>query len=161
MSICVNTLNQASGFIYIDGKGDNSLWAKVFSLVAARGRLDDLYLINYMTSSIKLDKKTTEKISHTMNPCATGNAESLTELIVSLLPSGSGDGMWKGRASVFMGALLKTLVYLRDQGKLLLDIDTIRKYFTIQKIVELTQRDDIPLKYKDGLEQYVINLPAI
>jgi intracellular multiplication protein IcmO len=160
LSICVNTLNQASGLIYIDGKGDNSLWAKVFSLVAARGRLDDLYLINYMTSSIDLDNKSTEKISNTMNPFATGNADSLTELIVSLLPDGGGDGMWKGRAAVFMGALLRALVYLRNQGQLLLDIDTVRKYFTMKTIIELSERDDIPLKYLDGLQQYVINLPG-
>ncbi len=160
LSIAVNTLNQSSGFIYIDGKGDSGLWAKVFSLIAARGRLDDLYMINYMTASVDLDKKSTEKISNTMNPLATGNAESLTELIVSLLPGGSGDGMWKGRASVFIGSLLKALVYLRDQGKLLLDVDVVRKYFTLQKVIDLSQREDIPMKYKDGLVQYVVNLPG-
>lgn len=160
LSIAVNTLNQSSGFIYIDGKGDSGLWAKVFSLIAARGRLDDLYMINYMTASVDLDTKSTVKISNTMNPLATGNAESLTELIVSLLPGGSGDGMWKGRASVFIGSLLKALVYLRDQGKLLLDVDVVRKYFTLQKVIDLSQREDIPTKYKDGLVQYVINLPG-
>jgi intracellular multiplication protein IcmO len=160
LSICVNTLNQSSGFIYIDGKGDNSLWAKIFSLVAARARLDDLYLINYMTASVNLDKKSTEKISNTMNPLATGNADSLTELIVSLLPGSGGGDMWKGRASVFIGALFKSLVYLRDQGKILLDIDATRKYFTLQKIIELSLREDIPIKYRDGLVQYVINLPG-
>ena len=160
LSICVNSLNQASGFLYIDGKGDNGLWAKVFSLVAARGRLDDLYLINYMTSSVNLDRKTTERITNKMNPFATGNADSLTELIVSLLPDGGGDGMWKGRAAVFMGALLKALVYLRDEGKLLLDVDVVRKYFTLGEIVKLSRRTDIPKKYIDGIREYVRNLPG-
>lgn len=160
LSICVNSLNQASGFLYIDGKGDNGLWAKVFSLVAARGRLDDLYMINYMTSSVNLDKKTTERITNKMNPFATGNADSLTELIVSLLPDGGGDGMWKGRAAVFMGALLKALVHLRDEGKLLLDVDVVRKYFTLGEIVKLSRRTDIPKKYIDGIREYVRNLPG-
>lgn len=160
LSICVNSLNQASGFLYIDGKGDNGLWAKVFSLVAARGRLDDLYLINYMTSSVNLDRKSTERITNKMNPFATGNADSLTELIVSLLPDGGGDGMWKGRAAVFMGALLKSLVYLRDEGKLLLDVDVVRKYFTLGEIVKLSRRTDIPKKYIDGIREYVRNLPG-
>jgi intracellular multiplication protein IcmO len=160
LSICVNSLNQASGFLYIDGKGDNSLWAKVFSLVASRGRLDDLYLINYMTSSINLDKKSTERITNKMNPFATGNADSLTELIVSLLPDGGGDGMWKGRAAVFMGALLKALVFLRDDGKLLLDVDVVRKYFTLGEIIKLSRRTDIPKKYIDGIREYVRNLPG-
>lgn len=160
LSICVNSLNQASGFLYIDGKGDNSLWAKVFSLCASRGRLDDLYLINYMTSSVNLDTKTTERITNKMNPFATGNADSLTELIVSLLPDGGGDGMWKGRAAVFMGALLKPLVFMRDEGKLLLDVDVIRKYFTLGEIIKLSKRTDIPKKYIDGIREYVKNLPG-
>lgn len=160
LSICVNSLNQSSGFIYIDGKGDNGLWAKVFSLVAARGRLDDLYLINFMTGSVNLDKKSTERITNKMNPFATGNADSLTELIVSLLPDGGGDGMWKGRAAVFMGALLKALVFLRDDGKLLLDVDVVRKYFTLGEIIKLSRRNDIPKKYIDGIREYVKNLPG-
>ena len=32
ISIAYNALLQASGFIYIDGKGDNSLFAKIFSM---------------------------------------------------------------------------------------------------------------------------------
>jgi len=161
LSICVNSLNQASGFLYIDGKGDNALWAKVFSLCASRGRLDDLYMINYMTSSVDLNKKTTERISNKMNPFATGNADSLTELIVSLLPDGGGGGdMWKGRAAVFMGALLKPLVFMRDEGKLLLDVDVIRKYFTLGEIIKLSRRTDIPKKHIDGIREYVKNLPG-
>lgn len=160
LSICVNTLNQASGIIYIDGKGDNSLWAKVFSLVAARGRLDDLYLVNYMTSSLNKNVKSVKKISNTINPFATGNSDSLSELIVSLLPDSGGDGMWKGRASIFMSSLLRPLVYLRDQGKILLDINVIRKYFVLDKVIELSRREDIPEAEIDGLREYVVNLPG-
>ncbi len=160
LSICVNSLNQASGFIYVDGKGDNELWAKVFALVASRGRLDDLYIINFMTSHMNFYVKTTEKTSHTMNPCATAGADTLSELFVSLLPDSGGDGMWQGRASIFITSLLKPLVYLRDHGKLLLDVDTIRKYFTFAKIEELAQREDIPVQYRDGMIQYVENLPG-
>ena len=37
ISIAYNALLQASGFIYVDGKGDNSLFAKVFSMVRING----------------------------------------------------------------------------------------------------------------------------
>ena len=160
LSICVNSLNQHSGFIYVDGKGDNELWAKVFSLVASRGRLDDLYIINFMTSHMDAYKKTSEKSSHTMNPCATSNAETLAELFVSLMPESGGDGMWSGRAAIYMKSLLKPIVYLRDQGKLLLDVDVIRKFFQFDKTEELANRSDIPLEFRDGLLQYVENLPG-
>ena len=49
LSIAYNALLQANGFIYVDGKGDNSLFAKVFSMVRSMGREDDPLLINFMT----------------------------------------------------------------------------------------------------------------
>lgn len=160
LSICVNSLVQSSGFIYVDGKGDNSLLAKVFSIVRRFGREDDLLVINYMTGTVDLNKKTFEKLSNTMNPFASGSADSLTELIVSLLPDGGGDGMWKGRAAVFMSALMRVLVNLRDNRKILLDVNAIRQHFSLEKITELCYRDDIDPKHKAGLEEYLFNLPG-
>lgn len=159
LSICMNSLIHASGFIYVDGKGDNSLFLKVFSMVRRMGREDDLLIINYMTGTVDTTKKSFDKLSNTMNPFADGSADSLTELIVSLLPGG-GDGMWKGRAAIFMSALMRCLVYLRNERKIMMDINVIRKYFSLEKLEELIERDDIPLDRKDGLQDYVWNLPG-
>src|SRR3990167_9980775 len=49
VSFAYNSLIQGSGFLYVDGKGDNSLFAKVFSMARSMGREDDLLLINFMT----------------------------------------------------------------------------------------------------------------
>jgi intracellular multiplication protein IcmO len=38
VSLAYNSLLQGSGFIYIDGKGDNSLFAKIFSMCRRRPR---------------------------------------------------------------------------------------------------------------------------
>ena len=40
-----------SGFIYVDGKGYTSLFAKIFSIVRSVGRENDLLVLNYMTKS--------------------------------------------------------------------------------------------------------------
>ena len=161
LSLCVNSLIHSSGFIYIDGKGDNGLFMKVFSLVRRFGRDDDLLLINYMTGTVDTNKKTNEKISNTMNPFASGTADALTELIVSLLPDGGGGGdMWKGRAAIFMSALMRVLVSLRDSRKILLDVETIRTYFALPKLEQLIKREDIEEIHKAGLKDYVYNLPG-
>lgn len=160
LSICMNSLIHASGFIYVDGKGDNSLFLKVFSMVRRMGREDDLLLINYMTGTVDTTKKTFDRLSNTMNPFNSGSADALTELIVSLLPSGGGDGMWKGRAAIFMSALMRVLVALRNDRKIMLDVDTIRKHFSLEKLEELIERDDVLDVHKDGLEDYVWNLPG-
>ena len=46
VSLAYNALLQASGFIYVDGKGDNSLYANIFSMVRYMGREDDMLLIS-------------------------------------------------------------------------------------------------------------------
>ncbi|EKD72539.1 MAG: IcmO, partial [uncultured bacterium] len=51
VSFAYNALIQGSGFLYVDGKGDNSLFAKVFSMARSMGREDDLLLINFMTGA--------------------------------------------------------------------------------------------------------------
>lgn len=160
LSLCMNSLIHSSGFIYIDGKGDNSLFIKIFSMVRRMGREDDLLVINYMTGTVDTSKKTFEKLSNTMNPFASGSADALTELIVSLLPDGGGDGMWKGRAAIFMSALMRVLVALRNDSKLLLDVSTIRQYFSLEKIEELVAREDVLPIHKEGLKDYLINLPG-
>ncbi len=37
--------------------------------------------------------------------------------------------MWKGRAIAFVEALMRLLVYMRDEGAILLDANSIRNYF--------------------------------
>ncbi len=136
-SIAFNSLVQGSGFLYVDGKGDNSLFANIFSMVRSMGREDDLLLINFMTGARDIVGPQERRLSNTMNPFCTGSSSMLSQLVVSLMDSGSqsGDGdMWKGRAIVFVEALMKVLVYMRDQGKILLDANTIRNYFDLTRL---------------------------
>lgn len=159
VSLCVNSLIMSSGFIYVDGKGDNSLFTKIYSLARKFGREDDLLLINYMTGKTDPHTKTFEKMSNTLNPFANLTADAATELIVSLLPSDS-EGMWKGRAAIFISSLISPLVALRNENKILLDINAIRKFFPLDKIEELVGRDDIKEIHKEGLKEYLYNLPG-
>lgn len=137
VSIAYNALVQGSGFIYVDGKGDNSLFAQIFSMVRYMGREDDLLLINFMTGARDIVGPQKKRISNTMNPFSRGSSSMLAQLVVSLMDSGSGgsDGdMWKGRAIAFVEALMKVLVGMRDAGHILLDANTIRNYFELDRL---------------------------
>ncbi|OGT55802.1 MAG: phosphoesterase, partial [Gammaproteobacteria bacterium RIFCSPHIGHO2_12_FULL_43_28] len=137
VSLSFNALVQGSGFLYVDGKGDNSLFAKVFSLCRSMGREDDLLLINFMTGARDVVGAQEKRLSNTMNPFCNGSSSMLSQLVVSLMDSGaqSADSdMWKGRAIVFVEALMKVLVFMRDQGKILLDANTIRNYFELPRL---------------------------
>jgi len=137
VSLAFNALIQGSGFLYVDGKGDNSLFAKVFSMARFMGREDDLLLINFMTGARDIVGAQEKRLSNTMNPFCNGSSSMLSQLVVSLMDSSSqsADGdMWKGRAIVFVEALMKVLVYMRDQGKILLDANIIRSYFELTRL---------------------------
>lgn len=137
LSLAFNSLMQSSGFIYVDGKGDNSLFAKIFSMVRYMGRLDDLLLVNFMTGARDISGPQEKRLSNTLNPFGTGSSSMLANLVVSMMDSGSssGDGdMWKGRAIAFVEALMKILVAMRDAGYILLDANNIRNYFSLDRL---------------------------
>jgi len=102
--------------------------------VRSVGREDDLLLINFMTGARDIVGPQEKRLSNTLNPFCQGSSSMLTQLVVNLMGSSSqsSDGdMWKGRAISFVEALMKLLVYMRDEGALLLDANTIRNYFDV------------------------------
>lgn len=175
-SIAYNSLVHGSGFIYVDGKGDNSLFANVFSMTRTMGREDDMLLINFMTGARDIMGPQEKRLSNTMNPFSDGSSSMLSQLIVSLLgDSGQGgDGdMWKGRAISFVEALMKVLVYARDQEMILLDVNTIRNYFVLERIEpmaidkvlvrdnqEPASLEHAPDVVLEPIYNYVVNLPG-
>jgi len=147
VSISYNSLLQGSGFIYVDGKGDNSLYAKIFSMVRSMGREDDLLLINFMTGARDIIGAQKKRLSNTLNPFSIGSSSMLSNLVVSLMDSSgqSSDGdMWKGRAISFVEALMKVLTAMRDQGHILLDANVIRNYFAIDRLESIVMDKVFP-----------------
>src|SRR3990167_4770881 len=176
VSLALNSLIQGSGFIYIDGKGDNALFAKIYSMVRRMGREDDIILINFMTGAKDIVGPQEKRLSNTMNPFSTGSSSMLAQLVVNLMPesSASADGdMWKGRAIAFVEALMKVLVYARDKNYILLDANTVRNYFELPRlepivIDKIFLRDnqepvslaDAPSIILEPIDNYLKNLPG-
>lgn len=176
VSLSYNALVQGSGLIYVDGKGDNALFAKIFSITRKMGREDDLLLINFMTGARDIIGPQKTRISNTMNPFANGSSSMLSQLVVSLMDqaSQSSDGdMWKGRAISFVEALMKLLVYMRDEGHILLDVHTVRNYFHLPRLETIVidrkfpiddektvPLDDVPDVVMQPLENFLGTLPG-
>lgn len=177
VSLAYNSLIQGSGFIYVDGKGDNSLYAKIFAMVRKMGRDDDLLTINFMTGARDVVGPQANRLSNTMNPFANGSSSMLSQLVISLMDAGSADpsgDMWKGRAINFVESLMKILTVMRDAGHILLDANTIRDYFILDKLETIVINkkfpigntglfeplDNYPSQITDPLRNYVINLPG-
>ncbi len=177
VSLAFNALVHGSGFIYVDGKGDNSLFAKVFSMVRKMGRDDDLLTINFMTGARDVVGPQPNRLSNTMNPFANGSSSMLSQLVISLMDAGAGDpsgDMWKGRAINFVESLMKILTVMRDSGHILLDANTIRDYFILHRLESIVVDKKFPVgdtgimipletypqQILDPLKNYVLNLPG-
>lgn len=153
-----------SGCMYVDGKGDNTVWWLVYSFCRRLDRLEDLLVINYLTGvKAKKSKSDTRRsrISNTTNPFSQGSGEDLRSLIVGLMRQSGGDGdMWKGMASIMMGGLLLCLTYMRDQGEIILDVAKLRETLPLDAIVKLSFRADLPDKAIAPIKKYLTELPG-
>lgn len=176
LGLAYNALVQSSGFIFVDGKGDNTIYAKIFSMVRYMGREDDFLLVNFMTGARDIIGPQEKRLSNTLNPFATGSSSMLSNLVVGLMDSSSSgnDGdMWKGRAIAFIEALMKVMVAMRDAGHILLDANTIRNYFTLERIEAMVidktfirdgqyaiGMDFLPEVVMQPLQNYLFTLPG-
>lgn len=161
LSLGYNALVQGSGLIYVDGKGENVLYTKIFSLARTMGREDDVLCINYMTGARDVFGPQENKLSNTLNPFASGGSGGLQELLVSLMDDGGGGGdMWKGRAISLISAIMMALVFMRDKGEILLDVDIIREYLILDTIIKMNKRKDLPPHIRASLRGYLVSLPG-
>ena len=125
LSLASNALMHGSGFIFVDGKADNKLYAEVLALARRFGREDDVLVLNFLVASGNKD-------TNTFNPFAWGKADGIRELLVSLIEanakggSSNGNEVFMSRAVSLLGALLPALVWLRDNKGFAIDVDRLR-----------------------------------
>lgn len=167
LGLLYQALLTGTGCMYVDGKGDNTVFWLTYSFCRRTDRIEDLLVINYLTGGKSMQNKKMgvkyddKRISNTTNPLSQGTAEQLRSLLVGLMRDSGGEGeMWKGRSSSMLKSLLETLVYMRDNGEINLDIDCVRHYMVLDRILELTQREDLPEFAKLALKAYLLELPG-
>jgi intracellular multiplication protein IcmO len=159
LSIASNSLIHGSGMVYVDGKADSSLWAKIYSMTAAFGRLDDLYILNYMKGSVDFDDPTENLMTNTLNPFGAGTADNIAGLISSIAITDK--GMWSDRASAFINAMCTLACHLRDKGEILLSASTLRSFLELDHLINTCNRDDIPKQYKEPMSAFLMSLAGI
>lgn len=164
LGFAANALSWGSGFLFCDGKGDVALFAKVYALSRLFGREDDLLVLNFMTGNVDIGAADPKKRSNTLNPFSTGSSDSLTQMMVSLMDDTGGDGaMWKGRATAMFTGVMRALTWLRDQGRVDLNIGLIRQFLDLRRIIELAEADTyngMPQSIRHSVSSYLTSLPG-
>ena len=164
IGFAANAISWGSGLLYCDGKGDVSLFAKMYALARKFGREDDLLVLNFMNGN-KDDTGGDGRVrSNTLNPFADGASDALTQMIVGLMAEAGGDGaMWKGRAVAMLTGVIKALVWLRNKGELDLNVGTIREYMNLKNIISLASEKDrpsLPRDIRTSVRAYLTSLPG-
>lgn len=165
LGLCQNALNQGSGFMFVDGKAQDKIAFKIQDLCRARGRDDDVLILNFMTGARDIIGAQANKITNTMNPFSYGSSGMISQIVVGLMASGGGgDDMWKDRAISFVEAISPPLTYLRDNYGLILDVNEYRKYFELDRLEEMCWKgaEKYPglSQVLDPITNYLINLPG-
>lgn len=144
VSLAFNSLAMGSGFFYIDPKAAPKLSAQIYTMARFCGRDDDYRVMNYSIAGKPEKPNHPKKLSNTNNPFAFGSAESLTQLLVSLIPKAEGDNAIFGQnAQTLITSVMFALVELRNSGELDLSIDTIRDHLVLQKFDAFARRTDL------------------
>jgi intracellular multiplication protein IcmO len=153
-----------SGAMMVDGKGDTTIFWLVYSMCRRLNRIDSLLVINYLTGGEERSAdgpRDFSRLTNTSNPMAFGTAEALRSMIVGLMRESGGDGdMWKGRASTMLKGLLKALVFMRDKGRLNMDIEKIRDHMPLDIMIGLTHDATLPESAKGQIRKYLLELPG-
>ena len=155
-SLVANAMCWGSGFVYVDGKAQNTLWGDVYSLARRFGRDDDVLVLNYMTGNSDNSSR-----SNSLNPFSIGSASYLTQMMVGLMDdAGDDNSMWKGRAIALMSSLMPALTWKRDNQGMMLDVGVIRDNLTMQQIIKMSRDTVLPDRIIRGLQSYLDTLPG-
>lgn len=136
-----NALCWGSGFSYTDGKADNELVIKIWTMLRRFGREDSFLLINYLTGGADPFTNTgpsRKRRSNKANMFSDAPMDFLSELLTSMLPKAEGDAAtWQAKAINMMKAVVRVCCFLRAERKIEVSVQTLREYMQLQKLEEL------------------------
>lgn len=162
MGQVANLLLGCSGLTFVDPKGMRAKGTKpeqatpevavqIFRLARLFGRDCDFRILNFSTGNVTVEKHSPRRMSNTTNPFPVGSADSLTQIILSLIPqSGDNNKVFSDNAQTMMRGLMRALVELRDKGVIELSFATVNEYLGSDAYIELAEGKRHPELSEDG-----------
>ena len=162
IGIASNLLCSGGGLIYSDAKGSTELYYQIHGLARRLGRDDDVLIMNYQTSSSQNNIR--EKRSNSLNLFLGRSADTLSQIFLSLMPGGGGDGanaVFSAKAEALMSATLTPLVWLRDNANWTLSLRMLADAMTWDGATGLASIDIIPDSHIRQLRDFVESQPGM
>lgn len=158
LGMIAQLMAQGSGGIFCDGKADITTWFMLYTLARHFGLERQLLVINYLTSGGANTKR-----SNTTNIFEIASADSLSEMVSSMMGGGSGGGnddMWRGRAEALFGLIIRAACEDRDLRSETIVADDLRRRMTLQKLIELPQNMIYSQRVRDEAQLFLNDLPG-
>jgi intracellular multiplication protein IcmO len=160
VSLAYNALLSGSGLFYIDPKSSSELPMQIWGLARYLGREDDFRVLNYACASSPeaAPERAALRASNTNNPFSLGSADSLTQLLASLMPpSEGGNSIFADKALTLIAGLMYALTDLRDQGLIQLSASTVRECLSAENCVALLGHPALGEAAKASLRAALLN----
>ncbi|KXS55569.1 MAG: intracellular multiplication protein IcmO [Marinobacter sp. T13-3] len=161
VSMTANYLSVGSGVMYADAKAAPKLGWQIFSLARFFGREDDFRALNYIKGNSSVKPDPAVRRGNNVNLFAYGSAESITQIIVSLMPPGGDENkLFSERAVGLISAVMPALVDLRDHANLKITPGVIRKALEFEEVQKLKRAKPVKPESREALRAYLTSLPG-
>lgn len=161
VSEVANYLSVGSGVLYSDAKAAPKLGWQIFTLARFFGREDDFRTLNYIKGNTSLKPDPAVRRGNNVNLFTYGSAESITQIIVSLMPPGGSENMlFSERAVGLISAVMPALVDLRDHAHLKITPGVIRKALEFEEVQKLKRAKKISPESREAVRAYLTSLPG-
>lgn len=157
LGIAFNGLATCGGINYVDPKAAPKLPVQLYLMCRLCGRDDDFRVLNYQSNPKKrAEEINVQRTSNTNNPFTFGSAESLTQLLVSLIPKSDGDNAIFGQNAIsLITALMFGLVEKRDYAGRDLNIRTIREMMDPHEYITLAKDPTISEATRASMQSFL------
>jgi len=161
VSMVANYLAHGSGVFYSDAKASPSLGWQIFTLARVFGREDDFRVLNYIKGNTSETKDPAVRRSNNVNLFAYGSAESITQIIISIMPPGGQENkLFSERAIGLISSVMPALIDLRDRAGLLITPSVIRKSLELPEVEKLHKHPKITRQSRESVRSYLASLPG-
>ena len=157
LGIAFNGLATCGGVNYVDPKAAPKLPVQLYLMCRLCGRDDDFRVLNYQSNPKKrAEEINVQRTSNTNNPFTFGSAESLTQLLVSLIPKSDGDNAIFGQNAIsLITALMFGLVEKRDYAGKDLNIRIIREMMDPGEYINLAKDPGISEATRASMQSFL------
>lgn len=159
VSQIANYIASGSSASLIDPKAGPKLGWQIFTLARFFGREDDYRTLNYIKGNTSERPDLAARRGNNVNLFAFGSAESITQLLVSLMPPGGAENkLFSERAISLISAIMPALVNLRDKAGLKINPGVLRKSMEFTEIEKLKRAKPITPEAREAVRAYLTSL---